>query len=720
MENILVVNNVYEYIEGEYVGTKIRVLKWSEEIDALYYIELDKDQAMPLRCKMSVFRDELSRGVIRLIVDPYLECISFREESQKVKENIDKKWEIINKYWKRYEVELLEPTDQNHALKVITEDSGQKRHMIKRTFSTYLQRGMRENAFCTRYSECGAKGKARVLGSKKVGRPCNPDKDGNVITGRNVTPEIEVLIDNTLQKYYFVRNPLDLKDIYKNFLDEYFSYQIKNGSNRVKDRDSRISYEQFLYHVNRKIKGLAKDKIIKRLGQLKYDLEQRLLTKNATMEVDGPGKLFIIDATVGDVWLVCRDDRNRIIGRPIFYIIMDVFSRLIVGIYVGLEGPSWIGASMALVNMIEDKVTYCSKIGVELNDANMWPCKHIPDMILADRGEFIGHMPEKLVKYLNIKLENTAPYRGDLKGIVERRFRIFNGKFKRKSPGAIKADFNARIDKDYRLDATLDIEQVKRLFTYYVIEHNNTPISKYPPNVEQIMSDIPPTPVELWKWGISNLRGKLQPVNEETFKLNLMIDGRGGFTREGFKFRRAFYMCDDMHPDKWICAKNKKGNTMLDKYEVVYDARNLNYIYVMHDDHKHFDKFYLLEKSWAYKDKSEDEIIFINQLIDENIKQVEQHTLQQELDTNYYEQQILNEAKKMKKNAQHEKPKTKKEQLANIRGNRREEKERIRQEEYFDLEAENQSKNNKATVEYSEVGEEDEEENIIASFYYKR
>lgn len=721
MDNMLLPNCVYEYIDGEYKDLKIRVLNWSQDIDALYYIELEKDQAMPQRYKLSSFLNELSRECVRLVVDPYLDCISTREESEKVQANIDDKWEVINKYWKVYEIDLLEPSNQNSALKEIVSLSGIPRHKIKRIFSQYLQRGMRENAFSTYYQNCGARGKSRNLGNKKVGRPNNPDKDGNPIIGRNVTPEIDVLIDVALQKYYFKNNALSLSDIYQKFIEENFSYKVKDGPNIAKERDSIISLEQFMYHANKKIAKQTEEDIIKRIGRLKYDLEQRILTKNATMEVDGPGKMFIIDATLGDVWLVCRDDRNKIIGRPVFYVIIDVFSRLITGIYVGLEGPSWVGASMALVNMIEDKVTFCNRIGVELKDPDMWPCKEKPDLILADRGEFIGHMPEKLVKHLNIKLENTAPYRGDLKGIVERRFRIFNGRFKRKSPGAIKADFNSRVDKDYKLHSTLDIEQIKRLFAQYVILHNNTPISKYPPHLEQIMSGIPPTPVELWIWGIANLRGKLQPVDENVFKLNLMLDARATMTREGLKFRRAFYMCDDMHPEEWIPAKNKKGNTMLDKYEVVYDARNLNYIYVVHKDHKHYDKFYLLEKSYAYKDHMEDEVIFINQLADENTAQVKQKTLQMQLDTNYYEEKILEEAKKMKKAASVDKPKTKKEQLANKTQNRAEEKESKRQEEHFELEDCLEQKKWATELVEDEIEEDDEDEvNIVAQRYYKK
>ena len=44
----------------------------------------------------------------------------------------------------------------------------------------------------------------------------------------------------------------------------------------------------------------------------------------------------------------------------------------------------------------------------------------------------------RLINNLNIKIENTTAYRGDLKGIVERKFRTINGKVKQKAPGAIQ------------------------------------------------------------------------------------------------------------------------------------------------------------------------------------------------------------------------------------------------------------------------------------------
>ena len=79
----------------------------------------------------------------------------------------------------------------------------------------------------------------------------------------------------------------------------------------------------------------------------------------------GPGDRFQIDATSADIYLVSRFNRHRIVGRPTIYVVVDVFSGMIVGLYVGFEYPSWLGAMMALVNAATDKVDWCRQYGVE-------------------------------------------------------------------------------------------------------------------------------------------------------------------------------------------------------------------------------------------------------------------------------------------------------------------------------------------------------------------
>ncbi|GAA0752021.1 hypothetical protein [Clostridium sartagoforme] len=122
----------------------------------------------------------------------------------------------------------------------------------------------------------------------------------------------------------------------------------------------------------------------------------------------------------------------------------------------------------------------------------------MPDIIIADRGEFEGYNAENLINNLNVKIENTSPYRGDLKGIVERSFRTLNEKIKHKTPGAIQKEFRKRGDQDYRLDATLTLEDFTKIYINIVLHHNNKIIEKYPLEKAMLEDEVVPTPTNLW------------------------------------------------------------------------------------------------------------------------------------------------------------------------------------------------------------------------------
>ena len=111
------------------------------------------------------------------------------------------------------------------------------------------------------------------------------------------------------------------------------------------------------------------------------------------------------------------------------YFVMDVSSRIVTGMYIGLEGPSWAGMMMALYNATTDKVDYCHQFGIEITE-EQWPCHHVPAVLLGDRGELESHKADNLVTMLGIRVDNAPPYRGDLKPIIESHFKTINTQVK--------------------------------------------------------------------------------------------------------------------------------------------------------------------------------------------------------------------------------------------------------------------------------------------------
>ena len=118
--------------------------------------------------------------------------------------------------------------------------------------------------------------------------------------------------------------------------------------------------EQFRYFYQSRY---SKTQIVeKQHSAVKFAKDIRPVKSTSTAETFGPGHRYQIDATIADIYLLSEHDRSRIVGRPVVYVVVDVFSRMIVGLYVGFEGPSWVSAMIALAHIATDKVHIASNL----------------------------------------------------------------------------------------------------------------------------------------------------------------------------------------------------------------------------------------------------------------------------------------------------------------------------------------------------------------------
>lgn len=408
-----------------------------------------------------------------------------------------------------------------------------------------------------------------------------------------------------------------------------------------------------------------------------YELKYRPILSDSKSETNGPGTRFQVDATIADIYLVSSLDVNKVIGRPVIYAVLDVYSRIIIGLYVGLEGPSWIGAMMALDNMIADKVEFCKQYGIDITP-EQWPTHHLPEIIIADRGEFEGYSVENLINNLNIKIENTTAYRGDLKGIVERKFRTFNGKVKQKAPGAIQKEYRERGDQDYRLNATLNLKEFTSLIITMALYHNQKVIDKYPVEKEMVADGLVPTPINLWNWGIQNRKGRLRKVDRNVLRLNVLPRGKATVSRAGIKFKNLLYGSRQAIEEQWYLKLKNRS------LEIVYDPRHIEKIYIPHDNGMDFETCILLEPSQQYKGDFLEEIVFQQQLRNELEEMERTNQIQLTVNTDAALEEIIKKAVKNKKQSFNQ-PTSKKAKIAAIRDNKDVEKQLNRETEKFDL-----------------------------------
>jgi hypothetical protein len=309
----------------------------------------------------------------------------------------------------------------------------------------------------------------------------------------------------------------------------------------------------------------------------------------------GPGSIYQIDATVGDAYLVSSLNRSWIIGRPVIYFVVDLFSHLVAGFSVALEGPSWLGAMLAIENAASDKVAFCAEYGIAIEEWE-WPACHIPEGLLGDRGELESYNADHLVNAFNIRIHNTAPGRADMKGLVEQYIDVTNERIIKWVPGAVRK--RERGDHDYRLDAVLDLHEFRKLILLSVLDYNkNHRMDQYRKDELMIADQLEPYPLDLWQWGIKNRSGHLRKFSRDRLRLNLLPEVEASITRQGL-------LCEGLHYDgaraateQWFEAA-KRGRKRI---RVARDPRNLSRVYLRLDGGKTMETFHLVDADKTFE-----------------------------------------------------------------------------------------------------------------------
>ncbi|WP_414587906.1 Mu transposase C-terminal domain-containing protein [Scytonema sp. PCC 10023] len=696
MSNDLFVNDLIEWIDESGNNLIERVLWIDEGYVIAFIFDINTKTGFPEPKKVSEIIEAISDGrALKLKSDPWARIVRDENLSEKEKELRDRAWEIIS-FIVTQEPSIYYRDKRGSLVQQVIEKYNVGRSegkLVERSVYKYLrrfwQRGKNKNALLPDYANSGGRGKPKASGEKKRGRPRKYAHDQEIGNGVNVTEEDKKIFRFAIAKFYNNSKENFLTTAYELMIKQYYAEDYFYDENGVKKSilippDKRPTFTQFKYWYQVEHTDIRKT-IISRKGSRKYALEHRAITGTSQMETIGPGSRYQIDATIADVYLVSKYNRNWIIGRPVIYVVIDVFSRMITGVYVGLEGPSWAGAMMALANAATDKVQFCREYGIEISE-DEWQCKHIPDAILGDRGELAGMKVETLIPNLDVRIENAAPYRADWKGLVERQFRTIHGYVKPFVPGYIDTDFRQRGGHDYRLDGRLNIDEFTKIVIFLILQHNNYDyLSNYARDEMMITDDVNPIPRELWQWGIANRSGRLRTFPEDIVKLNLMPTGKATITAHGIKFKGMYYTCEKAIKEFWF---EKSRSSLLSKSEksldVSYDMRLPNYIYLRSQDGRDFEKCFLLQSEQRYLDKNLHEIEYLLAYEELQKQKNQNKQLQEKADLIANIESIVSQAKEETEEVLDSTiSQTKK--VAGIRENRAFEKAKRREDEGFEL-----------------------------------
>jgi putative transposase len=236
---------------------------------------------------------------------------------------------------------------------------------------------------------------------------------------------------------------------------------------RVKVRAAELGVENYPSHmtVYRILKPLIAQAEVRSRSIGWRGSRLSITTRDGSeLGVEWSNQVWQADHTQVDVLVV--DQSGEVLGRPWLTIVVDSYSRCIMGLHVGFDAPSATVVCLALRHAILPK-QYSSSY--ELRE--IWGTYGLPQYLYTDQGkDFTSQHLEQVATELGIGLcSRPKPSEG---GIVERPFGTLNREFFSSLPGYVGSNAVARSPVAER-EASLTLVQLEKLLVRYIVDRYN-------------------------------------------------------------------------------------------------------------------------------------------------------------------------------------------------------------------------------------------------------
>lgn len=285
---------------------------------------------------------------------------------------------------------------------------------------------------------------------------------------------------------------------------------------------------------------------------------RRLVARN-WQGVSGPGHTWAIDSTIGDIFLRSSVNRAWIIGRPVVYVVVDVWSTAVVGFYVCLSGPSWDTAKVALFSSAAPPELLGELWGYQPVES-LSPAPTMCAVLMCDRGEYLSKAAKVTGAKLIPCMSYAPPYRPDLKGLVEVLHRIAKDKQYFFIPGAIdqrRAEFDLRnINPD---ESVLTVQEYVAYLHTIFTEYNLTAPRQRRIDAHMSGAGVFPSPAGLWRYGHERGIGVRRNLSVDKLITDLLPTEVARVTRQGIRFAGKEYRSDAIDEQQWTALARNYG-----------------------------------------------------------------------------------------------------------------------------------------------------------------
>jgi putative transposase len=572
----LVTNMLIETIPPDGSHPFVERIVWiSPDHRVCYTIDMDgPGKTQKYQCAQ-IYNDIAEAIKIILTVDHYAPGYMLLEQdlSESQHKYIQKVWPEVSKIVTAGETAF----DKKGLVRLLAQSPlGAKK--LRRALLIYWRSGQMRNAIAPRHDRRGGVGKRRY--STQINDPSPKNYCA-------ITPEIKALMQKGYNQFYVNGKAISIRHAWQQTLEKFFNNGFSIQPNGVKEPllkplNECPSYQQFIRycHYTRDREKVGQ----KRHGSAYVALNNAPRLGSVNQMCFGPGSVAFIDSTPSNLTLVSSLNRARVIGKATVYFLIDGFSLTIMGYTLSLETASWATQMLTIVNAVTDKRDYCRQFGIEIKPDD-WPCQHLPQMIIGDRGELMSQQASNLINILNVDVSNNPPYMPVMKGPVELAFHLLDTYALEELPGGGKRA--RRPQPDTRGTPCLTLYEMHQIIIRYILAYNNGHVLReYAPDPDMIADGIEHTPLQLWEWGIQNRSGQLRTACPQTVYGALLPREPASITPQGIRFKdRRYEVVSDRLKDeerRWYFEAREGRKSIT----VAYDPRTTNYIYLCLPDNQ--------------------------------------------------------------------------------------------------------------------------------------
>lgn len=441
---------------------------------------------------------------------------------------------------------------------------GGSRASIYRLWRLLCQHGFESASLHPRFDRCGAPGTLRPVDEsrRKAGRRTLREKLGEPVTSPQVGVTEKDRTAILLHYQALAKVGVTGRHLYERIIERaYVTKYVQTESGRqpvVPPQGTFPNQRQVRHIIDHGVGRL--ERVLRQTTQGHYLRNLRGLRGRSYDNVAGPGYVYAIDSTIGDVHLRSSINRAWPIGRPIVYVVVDIWSTAIVGFYVCLSGPSWTTAKLALFSTMADPSLIADMWGIQRLDV-LSPTPTAPSMVLSDRGEYLSAGARETCLQLAINTAINPAYRPDLKGLVEVVHRIAKDEQYLFLPGAIDARRRELELKPTAKESALTLREYVQFLQGTFAHYNLFADRSHRMTSEMIAAGVEPTPAGLWRFGHEVGCGYRKAISQDRLIAALMQRGTAVSRRDGLFMESLQYEGELATTQQWSGLARNDGVT---------------------------------------------------------------------------------------------------------------------------------------------------------------